>query len=139
MLGPGRPARAALPAPERRRASSSASLQGEVFDVAVDIRARLADLRPVGGVDALGRRTSGSSGSRPASPTASSSPATTALFSYKCTEYYAPSDEGSVAWDDPDLGIDWPIDAPTLSAKDAAGLRLKDIPADRLPGFAPAA
>jgi dTDP-4-dehydrorhamnose 3,5-epimerase len=38
---------------------------------------------------------------------------------YKCTDTYAPNDEGSLAWDDPDLGIDWGVDAPVLSEKDS--------------------
>lgn len=43
-------------------------------------------------------------------------------FLYKTTDYYAPESEGSVRWDDPTLGIDWPLGgaAPTLSDKDAA-------------------
>jgi dTDP-4-dehydrorhamnose 3,5-epimerase len=41
-------------------------------------------------------------------------------FHYKCTEYYHPEDEGCLRWDDPDVGITWPIDQPILSAKDAA-------------------
>jgi len=40
-------------------------------------------------------------------------------FEYKCTEYYEPSDEGSILWNDPDLDIIWPIDNPNLSIKDA--------------------
>ncbi|NIB39705.1 dTDP-4-dehydrorhamnose 3,5-epimerase [Pseudomaricurvus alkylphenolicus] len=40
-------------------------------------------------------------------------------FEYKCTDYYDPSDEGSVAWDDPLVGVDWPVVKPTLSPKDA--------------------
>jgi dTDP-4-dehydrorhamnose 3,5-epimerase len=43
----------------------------------------------------------------------------TADFEYKCTEYYDPSDEGSLLWSDPDLNIPWPIDNPKLSEKDA--------------------
>ena len=58
-----------------------------------------------------------------------------ALFSYKCTNLYRPQDEGTVLWNDPDLGIDWPIAEPILSPKDLAGVRLKEIPAERLPGF----
>lgn len=56
----------------------------------------------------------------------------TALFAYKCTETYNPAGEGSILWNDPDLGIDWPIADPLVSAKDAKALSLKDIPASRL-------
>jgi len=44
------------------------------------------------------------------------------VFQYKCDNFYAPSSEGALAWDDPDLGIDWgvPADKVILSAKDAA-------------------
>ncbi len=59
----------------------------------------------------------------------------TAIFSYKCTDYYNASAEGGIAWNDPDLGIDWPIDKPALSAKDAAYIRLKNIPHDSLPRY----
>lgn len=47
-------------------------------------------------------------------------------FSYKCTEYYHPEDEASIRWDDPDLGIAWPVDDPILSAKDMAAPLFKD-------------
>jgi len=40
-------------------------------------------------------------------------------FEYKCTEYYDPTDEGCVAWNDPELNIDWMIKQPELSAKDS--------------------
>ncbi len=51
-----------------------------------------------------------------------------AVFQYKCDNYYVPSAEGSVAWDDPDLGIDWtvPQEKILLSAKDKMAPRLKD-------------
>lgn len=49
----------------------------------------------------------------------------TAEFLYKTTDFYAPAAERCIAWDDPDIGIDWPIDqAPQLSDKDKRGLRL---------------
>ncbi|MDP9348983.1 MAG: dTDP-4-dehydrorhamnose 3,5-epimerase [Gemmatimonadota bacterium] len=56
----------------------------------------------------------------------------TALFSYKCTDYYSPADEGSVRWNDPDIGIQWPVSSPTLSPKDGAAPLLRDIPVERL-------
>ena len=57
----------------------------------------------------------------------------TALVLYKCTALYLPRAEGSVLWNDPDLGIDWPVTHPVLSDKDRAAPRLADIPTDRLP------
>jgi len=59
----------------------------------------------------------------------------TALFSYKCTDFYCPECDGGVLWNDPDLAIDWPIEAPTLSDKDKNLPCLKDIPKDRLPVY----
>lgn len=52
-----------------------------------------------------------------------------AIFQYKCDAYYAPESEGAVAWDDPDLAIDWriPADKVLLSAKDSCHPKLKDI------------
>jgi dTDP-4-dehydrorhamnose 3,5-epimerase len=47
-------------------------------------------------------------------------------FLYKTTDYYAPAYERCIVWNDPAIGIDWPMaDAPRLSAKDQAGLGLK--------------
>jgi len=51
----------------------------------------------------------------------------TADFEYKCTDYYDPADEGSILWNDPDLSIPWPTDAPTLSEKDANAEKLVDL------------
>jgi dTDP-4-dehydrorhamnose 3,5-epimerase len=59
----------------------------------------------------------------------------TALFMYKCTEAYAPKDEGGIIWNDPDVGIAWPIAEPTLSAKDAQFTRLRDLDHRRLPVY----
>jgi dTDP-4-dehydrorhamnose 3,5-epimerase len=51
-----------------------------------------------------------------------------AEFQYKCTGYYDPTDEHSIAWNDPALGIDWPVTGPgpRLSAKDEQGVLFKD-------------
>jgi dTDP-4-dehydrorhamnose 3,5-epimerase len=50
----------------------------------------------------------------------------TADFFYKCDELYSPEDEMVIAWDDPDLGIEWGVEKPNLSARDAVGQRLAD-------------
>ena len=49
-------------------------------------------------------------------------------FHYKCTDVYSPASERGIAWNDPDLGIPWPVTSPLLSGKDAAAPRLKDAP-----------
>ncbi|MCG6924857.1 MAG: dTDP-4-dehydrorhamnose 3,5-epimerase [Acidobacteria bacterium] len=51
---------------------------------------------------------------------------------YKCTDFYDVADEIAIAWNDPEIGIEWPLDGPTLSAKDSAAPRLAEI-LDRLP------
>jgi len=49
-------------------------------------------------------------------------------FEYKCTDYYTPGYEGCLAWNDPEVDINWPINfLPTLSDKDAKGLSLKKV------------
>ncbi|MBI4878346.1 MAG: dTDP-4-dehydrorhamnose 3,5-epimerase [Planctomycetes bacterium] len=45
---------------------------------------------------------------------------------YKCTDYYDPGGELTVIWNDPDIGVAWPIADPELSAKDRAGKRLRE-------------
>jgi dTDP-4-dehydrorhamnose 3,5-epimerase len=55
-----------------------------------------------------------------------------ALFHYKCSDFYAPDDEHAIRWDDPEIGIDWPVDSPSLSDKDAAAPRLEELDADTL-------
>jgi dTDP-4-dehydrorhamnose 3,5-epimerase len=54
----------------------------------------------------------------------------TADFLYKTTDYYAPEHERTVAWNDPAIGIDWPVEGePVLSAKDKVGLALREAEA----------
>ena len=55
-----------------------------------------------------------------------------ALFHYKCTDYYSPKDERGFRWDDPEVGIRWPVENPTLSDRDAAAPRLNAIPPEKL-------
>ena len=48
-------------------------------------------------------------------------------FEYKCTDFYDSTDEGSILWSDPDLGIQWPVQNPIISAKDAVAKQLADL------------
>jgi len=58
----------------------------------------------------------------------------TALFAYKCTDYYHRETEIAVAWNDPDIGIRWPITEPSLSKNDRTGLPLAAL-RDKLPQY----
>lgn len=58
-----------------------------------------------------------------------------ATISYLCTREFSAKYDSAVAWDDPDIAIDWPIQPASLSAKDRAAPRLKDIPPAELPRF----
>ncbi len=57
-----------------------------------------------------------------------------AEFEYKCTDIFHPESDFSVAWNDPDIGIAWPIEDPILSEKDRSAPRLRDV-TDRLTDF----
>jgi dTDP-4-dehydrorhamnose 3,5-epimerase len=48
-------------------------------------------------------------------------------FEYKCTDYYDPTDEGCLLWNDPDIGIAWPVSEPLLSDKDRLGKTFKEL------------
>jgi dTDP-4-dehydrorhamnose 3,5-epimerase len=54
-------------------------------------------------------------------------------FFYRCDELYSPADEITIRWDDPAIGIDWKIDSPTLSPRDAEAPLLRDVA--RLPRY----
>ncbi len=58
---------------------------------------------------------------------------TKATLIYIVDSYYDGSDEFGVAWNDPDIGINWGIDAPNLSQRDAANPPLRDVPDEALP------
>ena len=58
-----------------------------------------------------------------------------AVFTYLCTATYDPKADAAIRWDDPSLAIDWPVAVPELSAKDAAAPLLADVPVERLPVY----
>jgi dTDP-4-dehydrorhamnose 3,5-epimerase len=60
-----------------------------------------------------------------------------ATFCYMCTNYYDASAEASLLWDDAAIGIKWPISSPKLSEKDSKALKLKDFDMNKLPVFEP--
>ncbi|MEF3082536.1 dTDP-4-dehydrorhamnose 3,5-epimerase [Luteimonas sp. SMYT11W] len=58
------------------------------------------------------------------------------VFTYLCTDVWVKEVDSGIRWDDPDIGIQWPVDLPLLSDKDAKAPLLADIAQDRLPVFA---
>ncbi len=58
-----------------------------------------------------------------------------ALFYYKCSDFYAPGDEGGIIWSDPDIGIEWPGENPIISEKDKQYQKLSGLTAEQLPSF----
>lgn len=100
--------------------------RGAVFDVAVDIRASSPTFGKWVGVE-LSEANQKQLWVPPGLAHGFLVLSETADFLYKTTDYYAPSQERCIAWNDADLGISWPIDGlPSLSAKDTAGLKFKD-------------
>jgi dTDP-4-dehydrorhamnose 3,5-epimerase len=59
----------------------------------------------------------------------------TAIFTYKCSDFYSPDSERGVLWSDPVIGVDWPVENPVLSKKDHNLNYLKDILTDYLPTY----
>ena len=109
-------------------------LAGEVFDVAVDVRV---------GSPNFGKWTGALLSSEdhrqlwipPGFAHGFCVTSDTALFAYKCTALYTVADEVGMAWNDPAIGIAWPVAEPQLSAKDKVQPRLADIDPARLPRF----
>lgn len=109
-------------------------LEGEVWDVAVDIRVGSPTFgRWVGTV--LSAENHRQLYIPPGFAHGFVVTSDVALFHYKCTDVYHPEAEGTVLWSDPALGIDWPVAAPTVSQKDAAALPLAQLSPDALPRF----
>jgi dTDP-4-dehydrorhamnose 3,5-epimerase len=61
----------------------------------------------------------------------------TVQFLYKCSDYYAPSDEYGILCNDPVLAIDWGAFSPVLSEKDANNRKLADVQQQFLPQYSP--
>lgn len=57
------------------------------------------------------------------------------VFTYLCTDVWVKEVDSGIRWDDPEIGIQWPVDLPLLSDKDAKAPLLGDISQDRLPVF----
>ena len=106
-------------------------LEGEVFDVAVDVRVGSPTFgRWVG--EMLSAQNRRQMYVPPGFAHGFCVLSEHALFAYKCTAYYAPAAELSVLWNDPEIGIAWPIDSPVISKKDAAGALLRQVARERL-------
>jgi len=104
-------------------------ISGEVYDVAVDLRQNSATFGKSYGVllsDKNKKQYYVPEGFAHGFLVVSE----TAEFVYKCTRFYDLSDEGGLLWNDPDLGIDWPLigGEVLLSEKDKANPRFKDLP-----------
>ncbi|WIM06704.1 MAG: dTDP-4-dehydrorhamnose 3,5-epimerase [Candidatus Nitricoxidivorans perseverans] len=101
-------------------------VQGEVYDVAVDLRRSSPTFGRWAGftLSAANRRMAWIP---PGFAHGFCVTSDTAEFLYKTTDYYAPAHERTLAWNDPGLAIPWPLDAPPiLAAKDAAGRPLAE-------------
>lgn len=105
--------------------------QGEVFDVAVDIRRDSPTFGRWFGVT-LSAENRRQLFVPPGFAHGFVVTSEQALFHYKCTDFYAPKSELGFRWDDPDVGIKWPVENPILSQRDSAAAFLKDLPPDRL-------
>lgn len=109
-------------------------LEGEVFDVAVDVRAG----SPTFG-QWYGAHLSSENRHQLYVPAGFAHgfcvTSEHALFAYKCTDYYHPETELTLAWNDPAIGIRWPVEEPLLSQRDQQGTSLRDVPENRLPVY----
>ena len=98
---------------------------GRVFDVAIDIRKESRTFGKWYGVE-LTQENQWQLWIEPGLAHGFVVTSDVAHFHYKCTEFYCPEDEGAIRWDDPDIGITWPMKKPTLSGKDSIAPLLKD-------------
>lgn len=109
-------------------------LQGEIYDVAIDIRRGSPTFGRWAGVVLSGKNRRQfflPSGFAHGFCVMSD----TALFMYKCSDYYVPEDEGGICWNDPELKITWPVREPILSDRDSAFTPLSGVASHRLPVY----
>ena len=110
------------------------ALRGEVFDVAVDVRV---------GSPTFGRAVSVTLSEAncrqvlipPGFAQGFVVTSADAVVAYKCSRYYSPGDEHTIRWNDPALGIPWPVHDPILIARDAEAPLLADVRNDWLPEY----
>ena len=101
-------------------------LQGAVFDVAVDLRRSSPTFGEWYGT-ALTDENKKQLWIPPGFAHGFCVTSETALFTYKCSAYYAPETEHTIRYDDPDIGIAWPVSNPQLSDKDRVAPNLKEM------------
>ncbi|UXU88616.1 dTDP-4-dehydrorhamnose 3,5-epimerase [Burkholderia sp. S-53] len=101
-------------------------VEGEVFDVAVDLRKRSPNFGKWVGI-VLSAENHRQLWIPPGFAHGFVVLSDTAQFLYKTTDYWYPEHERCIVWNDPEIGIEWPVDVePLLAAKDAAGARLSE-------------
>ncbi len=107
-------------------------LDGEIFDVAVDIKRGSSTFGQWTGVQLSGenkRQFLIPEGFAHGFAVLSK----TAMFTYKCSDFYSPECEKGIMWNDPDIGIEWPVTQPILSERDNKLSFLKDTDSKYLP------
>lgn len=109
-------------------------LRGEVFDVAVDVRVGSPNFGRWVGLS-LSEHNHFQLYVPPGFAHGFCVTSESALFSYKCTDLYHPECELGLAYDDPELAIAWPVDAPLLGGKDQGNPRLSQIDRAKLPRY----
>ncbi|MCM2445103.1 dTDP-4-dehydrorhamnose 3,5-epimerase [Rahnella sp. CG8] len=101
-------------------------VRGEVFDVVVDIRPESATFGKWVGVY-LSEDNKNQLWVPPGLAHGFVVISDFADFEYKCTDYYDPKNEGCLIWNDPEVGVKWPVSEPLLSAKDALGQGFSEL------------
>jgi len=107
-------------------------IQGEVFDVAVDVRVGSPTFGHWDGVLLSGENRK-QIYIPPGFAHGFCVTGESALFAYKCTELYHRETELGIIWNDPDVGIEWPVESPILSDKDKVFPTLAQVDQSRLP------